>query len=374
MLTIKGGKLVGQQGIASNAYMQIDHGKIVEPNAGKEGPVIHAENYYIAPGFIDPHVHGGIGYRYETDNVEELNQSLLESAKSGVTALCPALGLSTDELTMKKVGILKAHREVMKNQDGVENLGLHIEGPYCDVGNEVKPPDPKQYEKFLEYSDAISRWTLMPELDGAVSFMKALMEKNIYPSLGHCKSDCQCIQEALNLGVRHVTHLYTGMSGVYRDEKGIRRMGLIETALSDERLFAEVLCDGHHLDESMVRFIFKNLGTERFCVASDSHYREIKEGETFESISRVDLVQMKTRSALMSQMPFHEMVRWLYKTVKLSLPEIVQITSHSTAKSLKVENRKGKLQTGYDADVVIFDENINIKCTIARGKIVYNNL
>ncbi len=374
MITITGGKLVSGQNVIDNPGIKIDGTKIVEIGGSAEGVMIDAGDNYVSPGFIDPHVHGGIGYRYETDNVEELNASLLMSAKSGVTSLCPALGLKDDKVTDEKIGILKAHCELVKNVDGVESYGLHIEGPYCDVGNVVTNPEPKNYMQFLKYSDGIKRWTLMPELEGAKEFMQEMLKRNIYPSLGHCNPKYECIQEALDLGIIHVTHLYTGMSGVYRDENAIRRAGLVETALMDERIFAEVLCDGHHLDKVMIKFILKTLGTERFCTASDSHYREIREGETYDTVPRIEKFNLPTRVALMSQMPFNEMIRWLHKEVGISIPEIARISSGSTARALKVDDRKGRIAEGYDADIVIFDEDIDVKFTIARGKTVYNSL
>lgn len=375
MIVIHGGTRISGGSCALNKDIYIQGDKIVNEALGTEEiQTFHVEGLYIAPGFIDIHTHGGIGFRFEEITAEKILQAAAFNTRNGVTTVVPTYEGAQAPLS-KEWEIYDAVYGAMGLKNGPEILGMHFEGPFCSrqyaLGEEVVP-DKTECIKMLNRAKALCRWTVAPEIEGVQEIIEEAGNRNICVSLGHSAATIESVDKAIKNGATQVTHLYSGMNGVYR-ENMVRKPGLIEIAYL-RPLYVEVVCDGAHLDVNILKLIYQIKGADYICIVSDSHYREIGEGETFESVGRIRCLERPGGVALDSAMPYNEMLRILKDEVNIPMTDIVKMASLTPAKAMKIEHRKGKIAAGYDADITVFDDDFNIKLVIARGKVMYNTL
>jgi N-acetylglucosamine-6-phosphate deacetylase len=167
-------------------------------------------------------------------------------------------------------------KKARENQDGPELLGLHLEGPYFSMEQRgaqdprfIKNPDREEYMKILDYSGDIIRWTVAPELEGALEMGRELKSRGVLPSIGHSNAIYEDVQRAFENGFTHVTHLYSGMSMVRRIN-AYRYAGVVESAFLIDDMTVEIIADGKHLPQSLLKLIYKIKGPDRICLVTDS--------------------------------------------------------------------------------------------------------
>jgi N-acetylglucosamine-6-phosphate deacetylase len=387
-LFLRGGRLITPLRVIERGGLLIEGGQINALGEGLEPPrdvkILNLQGNYIAPGFIDIHVHGGGGADVMDGTVEALETISRVHAAGGTTSLlATTLTAPLEEIRKALESIACARRTLLS---GAQVLGAHLEGPYFSMEQRgaqnpayLKNPKPQEYLKLLEdYPGEILRVSAAPELEGALELGRALRDRGILASIGHSSATYDEILAAIEAGYTHVTHLYSGMSGVKR-VAGYRVSGVIEATLLLDELTTEVIADGHHLPPSLLRLILKAKGLERVSLVTDAIAAtgmppgNYTLGE-LEIIVEDGVAKLPDRSAFAGSVAtMNLLVRNMVQNVGLALPEAVKMATLNPARLLKLEGRKGLLAPGADADIVVFDNEINILLTIVGGRIVFRN-
>ncbi|GAB3725967.1 N-acetylglucosamine-6-phosphate deacetylase [Spirosoma lituiforme] len=373
---IRGGTLIIRDGIIEGV-----HERDVEVPGAIE---LNAQGKFVAPGFIDIHVHGGGGHDF-MDGTEEAFLTIAElHARYGTTALVPTT------LTAEKDDLLRTldayEKAKDRNHRGAAFLGIHLEGPYFALSQRgaqdpryIRDPDPAEYEEILAYSSSIVRWSAAPELTGAIEFGRRLRQRGILAAIAHTDAVYADVLEAYENGYTLATHLYSAMSGVTR-RNAFRYAGAIESALLLD-MDVELIADGIHLPPPLLKLVYKIKGADRIALITDAmRAAGMPEGESILG-SRTNglpvlvedgVAKLLDRSSFAGSVATtSQLVRNMIKLADVSLLDAVRMASATPARIMGVDARKGSLVTGKDADLVIFDQDINIDTTIVNGRIVY---
>lgn len=348
--------------------------------------VIDAKGNYISPGFIDIHIHGGGGHDF-MDGTEEAYLKIAEiHAIYGTTAIAPTT------LTCAKADLLKAidlyQSADAKNTKGAQFVGMHLEGPYFALSQSgaqdpryIRNPDVEEYKEVIAYGrDVVKRWSVAPELPGAIEMGKYLKSQGIIAALAHTDAIYEEVVAAVENGYSLATHLYSAMSGVTR-RNTYRYAGAIESAFLIEAMDVEVIGDGIHVPPPLLKLVYKIKGPDRIALITDAmRGAGMPEGESIlgnkenglKVIIENGVAIMADRSSFAGSVATTDrLVRTMVQMADIPLVEAVRMMSRTPATIMGLEGRKGTLTVGNDADVLIFDENINIKTTMINGKVVY---
>lgn len=384
------GRIITPYRMINNGSILVEDGKIADISEGRlpvsECTTIDAKGLYVSPGFIDIHTHGGGGFDFMDGTVEAYLGAAIEHAKHGTTALVPTTVTSTKE-SLKETFEIYKKAKASKNK-GAALLGLHLEGPYFSMEQRgaqdpryIKNPEREEYEEILSWSDDIIRWSAAPELDGAMEFGRFLKEKNILPSIGHSNAIYEEVIEAFENGYTHITHLYSGMSGVRRIN-AYRYAGVIESAFLIDEMTVEIIADGAHLPSSLLKLIYKIKGPDKIALVTDSmRAAGMPEGESIlggirdgqKVIVEDGVAKLPDRTAFAGSVATADrLVRTMINIAQVPLIDAVRMMTTTPAKIMKIDDRKGSIVVGKDADLVIFDEDINIQTTMVEGEVVYS--
>lgn len=392
-IIIKNGKIIFPDEIKENLTLVCENGKITRiSNPGEVVPetgdkVIDAQNRYVSPGFIDIHTHGGGGHDFMDGTVEAYLGAAETHAKHGTTALLPTTLTSTFEELMKTFSIYK--EAVKKNKKGAKFLGLHLEGPYFAYNQRgaqdpkyLRNPEPEEYNKILAASDDIVRWSLAPELPGALDFGKVLASKNILPSIAHSDAIYEEVLDAYHAGFTHVTHLYSAMSSVTR-RNAFRYAGVLEAAYLIDDMTVEIIADGVHLPKSLLQFVYKFKGPDKTALCTDSmRGAGMPDGESIlgsldkgqKVIIEDGVAKLPDRTAFAGSVATTDrLVRNMVDLAEVPLAEAVRMMTLIPARIMHIDRQKGSVKEGKDADFVIFDHHINVSYTILEGNVIYGD-
>jgi N-acetylglucosamine-6-phosphate deacetylase len=372
-----------------NGTVIIENGKILGVHEGNvevpDATEMDAKGQYIAPGFIDIHVHGGGGFDF-MDGTEEAFLKIAElHAQYGTTSLVPTTLTAEKEDLLQTLDVYeKANHQ---NTKGANLLGIHLEGPYFALSQRgaqdpryIRNPDPAEYEEILGHSSSIVRWSAAPELEGAIAFGQRLRQKGILAAIAHTDAFYDDVLAAYENGYSLVTHLYSAMSGVTR-KNAFRYAGVIESAFLLD-LDVEIIGDGIHLPAPLLKLIYKIKGADRTALITDAmRGAGMPEGEStlgslkngLKVIIEDGVAKMPDRTSFAGSVAtFDRLVRNMVNMADVSLLEAVRMASTTPARIMGVDHRKGSLAKGKDADIVIFDENIHVSRTMVGGKVVYS--
>ena len=385
MTIIRNGRVI-RGGAIEAADIAFENGKIVPvPSEVSGAEIIDAAGRYVAPGFVDIHTHGGGGCDFLDNTVDAFLTAAKLHAEHGTTTLLPTATSGTPEET---VGILAVSKEAAEvNVDGADMPGIHFEGPYfspeqCGAQDPemVRAPDPQEYEKILSLSDRILRWSAAPELAGSREFAAALREHGVLPSIGHSNAEYDEVVQALEDGFTHITHLYSCCSTVHR-RNAYRYAGIVESAYLLDGLTVEIIADGVHLPPPLLQQVYRFIGPDRTALVPDSmRGAGMPDGKSvlgkrdngLEVIIEDGVAKLPDRSAFAGSVAFCDrLIRNIVNLADVPIEDAVLMATETPAKILGIKN-KGVLKAGYDADIVIFDRDINICTNIVNGTIVYS--
>jgi N-acetylglucosamine-6-phosphate deacetylase len=383
------GKIITPYRIIDGGTVAFEDGKII--HAGQADfemdgcIIIDAKRNYVSPGFVDLHTHGGGGHDFMDGTCEAFLGAAEMHARHGTTSILPTTLTSTNEELKMTFDVFREARS--KNNKGAQFLGLHLEGPYFAMSQRgaqdpryIRNPQRKEYEEILGWSDDIIRWSIAPELEGAIDFGRALKNRNILPAIAHTDANYEQVLEAFENGYTHVTHLYSGMSGVHR-KNAYRYAGVIESAFLIDDMTVEMIADGCHLPPCLLKLIYKIKGPSRIALITDSlRGAGMPEGESISGsikngqkiIVEDGVAKLLDRSAFAGSVATTDrLVRTVVKQAEIPLTDAIKMMTITPAEIIGADRERGSLAEGKCADIVIFDEDINVKMTVVNGNIIY---
>jgi N-acetylglucosamine-6-phosphate deacetylase len=366
-----------------SAWLAFDAGKITAIGTGQpptETVLIDANGSYLAPGFVDIHVHGGNGADF-LDATPDAFQTISKfHAGGGTTSLAPTAATATyrrfEEMlhtaaVAKTPGrLLPAHLEgphLSKNRAGAQDYSLFSE------------PTAKEIEWIKARASQIGTITVAPELPGALDFIRACAQAGILMSAGHSEAMDEEMQAAVSFGLRKATHLYNAM-GTAKKIGLFRQAGLLEFALGTPELYGELVADGFHVSPTLMRLAYQAKGADRLILVTDALAGAgLPEGAGFRLGNYRCRVGpgygvLEDESALAGSLArMIDLVRNMTTLADVPLHEAVRMASFNPAEALGWAGRIGSLEVGKYADLVLFDDQFRVTCTIAGGEVVYRN-
>jgi N-acetylglucosamine-6-phosphate deacetylase len=352
----------------------------------EDAVAIDALGKYISPGFIDIHIHGGGGNDF-MDETEEAFIGIAEThARFGTTAMVPTTLSATKEAIIKALSLFDTVKDKVHN--GSQLLGVHIEGPYFAMNQRgaqdpryIRDPDPLEYQDIIDHYEGLVRWSVAPELKGALEMGRALTAKGIIAAMAHTDAIYEDVVKAVECGYSLSTHLYSAMSGVTR-KNAFRYAGVIESSLLMDEIDVELICDGIHLPAPLLKLVYKVKGRDKIALITDAmRGAAMPEGESMlgnlhtglKVIIEDGVAKLPDRTSFAGSVATADrLVRTMHRLGEVSMLDAVYMAATTPARIMGVDNRKGSLEPGKDADIVIFDDNVNVSTTMIRGKIVYS--
>ena len=347
--------------------------------------VYDAHGCFVSPGFVDLHVHGGGGFDFLDGTVEAVIGSAKTHLLHGTTTLIPtALSAPLPELYR----FLECFREARSTKQVLPNMpGVHLEGPFVNPQQAgalnpafLLPPTQEHIDAILALCDDVKLVTLAPELPNALTLIDRLVARGIRVSAGHSQASYAQMEQAMQHGVRHVTHLYSAMSSLHRINAH-RVLGLLESAYAFDALSVEIIADGCHLPAELLRLIVKCKPHEQICLVTDAmRGAGLPEGQTvlLGSTAHGVPVLLEQGVAIMpdrscfagSICTAHRCIRTMNKHTALSLPEIIEMMSIHPARVLGMEQEIGSLAIGKRADLCLLNSDISLLGVFVGGEAV----
>lgn len=379
MLTqIINGQILTPQGWLNDGSVLISDGKILEITnsdlAVIGAKVIDAKGMYIVPGFVAMHVHGGGGYDFKQATAEAFEAATKAHLNHGATTIFPTISSSSFATLKQAVSVC----ETKMKEKGSTILGLHIEGPYLNpkmAGNlfakDIKGIDKAEYTELIESTDCIKRWDISPELEGAHEFAQYTRSKGIMTAITHTEAEYGDIKAAYAAGFTHAAHFYNAMPGFHK-RREYKYEGTVESVYLMDNMTVEVIADGRHLPSTIIRLVYKIKGVERTCLVTDALAYAACENPNVDPRFVIEdgVCKLADHSSLAGSLA--TMDKLVQTVVKAGIPfsDAVRMASETPAKLIGVDDRKGSLQKGKDADILIFDSNLNLRAVWSMGNLV----
>ena len=329
---------------------------------------VDAGQRLITPGLIDIHMHGAQGANFNDANPASFATVLGAAAHAGVTSV---LATTATAPIAQLVDCLETAKLWMYEPGGGANLlGVHVEGPYFALSQagaqdpaSLLIPDDGQYEQLLAWHEIIRIFTFAPELPGAQRITQRLGELGIVAAAGHSAAREEDIVPHFPLGLRHFIHIWSGQSTTVR-EGPWRKPGMLEVSLTAEQVTVEMIGDGKHLPPTLMKLAYRSIGADRLCLISDATSGAgLPDGARFR-MGEMEYVVGDGVGMLLDYTAFagsttllNQIVKIVMEQVGVPLVEAVRMASLTPARVIGVDARKGSLEVGKDADVVIFEKD-----------------
>lgn len=370
-----------------------DHYVLIEDEKIKEvGPVSNMPTSFsgevlsypktmtIVPGFIDVHIHGAGGADAMDATPDALNKIAQHLVKEGTTAfLATTMTQSKQaiEAALKNAGEFIHSTENRTGQ--AEIVGIHLEGPFIHPKRKgaqpeefILLPSPSQFDEWQELAqDTIRIVTLAPDQENGIALVKHLAEHGVIASIGHSDANFQDVVAAVEAGASHVTHLFNGMRGLHH-----REPGTAGGALLLKELTVELIADGIHVHPKMIDLVFRLKDLDHAVLITDSmRAKWLPDGESelggqkvFVSDGKATLEDGTLAGSILK---LNHGVKHVMEFANLTLPEVVKLVTMNPAKELGLHDRKGSIEVGKDADLVVLNEKCEPILTICRGEIAF---
>ena len=383
LIQIINGSIFTPQGWIENGSVLIQDNKILEVTncdlAVEGAELVDAKGQFIVPGYVCLHAHGGGGHDF-TECTEEAYRKIVEThMKHGATSIFPTMSSSTFEDIRKGASVC----EKLMGEENSPVLGLHLEGPYLtpkrashEFGDKLCEPNPEDYKSLVESTHCIKRWDASPEVPGALDFARYLKSKGILASITHTEAEYKEVKEAFEAGFTHTAHFYNGMPGFHKCRE-YKYEGTVESVYLVDDMTIELIADGRHLPNTILNLAYKVKGVEKTCLVTaalayagadttkTNHPNIIIDDGVCKSADHENLVgSIATMDVLVKNMV----------KAGVQLEHVLRMASETPARLMNVYDRKGSLEKGKDADVLIIDENQNVRAIWAMGKLVANTL
>ncbi|MDE5980972.1 MAG: N-acetylglucosamine-6-phosphate deacetylase [Bacteroidaceae bacterium] len=386
MLTqIINGRILTPQGWLKNGSIILRDSKILEVTncdlAVIGANLIDAKGMYVVPGGIEMHVHGGGGRDFQEGKEDAFLTAVEAHVKHGTTSIFPTLSSSTVPMIEEAV---KTCDKLMEDPL-TPILGLHLEGHYLNPAKAgaqqpgwIKDPDPNEYIPIVENSRCLKRWDAAPEMPGAIQFGRYCAEKGVLPSIAHTQASYSDVKAAFEAGYRHVTHFYNAMPG-FHNKHEFKYEGTVESVYLIDDMTIECVADGIHVPPTILRMAYKIKGVERMALITDALAVAAADenAQAFDARVIVEdgVAKLSDRSALAGSIATTDrLIKTAVNMAEIPLEDAVRMCSETPSLIMRVNDRKGTLQRDKDADILILDDKLDVRCVWQMGRIVENTL
>ena len=366
---INGGSIIMEDG----RIAEIKNSSNLEPKADHQ---VNAYGMHVVPGGIDLHCHGGGGCDYMEGTPEAFKTAALAHMKYGTTAMFATLSSATLPMMEKACATCS---EVMKEPNS-PIMGLHLEGPYFNprkAGAQmpalIRNPNVAEYHHIVEDYDSVKRWSSAPELPGAIEMGRYLVDKGIVAAIGHTDAELPDVRAAYEAGYSHATHFYNGMPG-FHNVREFKHAGTVEAVYLMEEMTVEMIADGIHVPASILRLVHRIKGVERTALITDALAMTASDSDkAFDPrvIIEDGVCKLSDRSALAGSIAtMDRLIRTAVQQADIPLNDACRMVSETPARIMGIYDRKGSLQRGKDADIIVLDSELNVHAVYAMGKLV----
>lgn len=353
--------------------------------------VINAKGKYVVPGYIELHSHGGIGKSFMSSNIKEYDEIIKYHLKHGVTSIMPTTIRIPNEDLFKILDFYKNYIQNGKYRDCL--VGIHVEGSFISekmIGAQLMslPEKMRKTEfinKFITYvnenKNIVRRVTIAPEIYNSEKIINNLLLNNILISIGHTESMYDQVVWAHKNGATLITHLYSSMNGLKKQE-GIRRPGAIEAGLLEKNLSVELIGDIVHIPKEILELVFSIKNKDEIIFTTDSStLTGYNERYGYLGINQNSPIIEKKKGAAWIKgtnqlaggiLPFDVMVKKVYENTSIKLESLIQMVTENPAKLINKVHEIGSIETGKIANVLILDSHLNIEKVIFNGKEIIN--
>jgi len=384
-------RLIFPDGIRDGLEVVVEQGKIAairppmprlrqtgERVRGKE--VIDLNGNYLAPGFIDLHVHGALGRDAMEASAEAFRSICDYHASGGTTSLLLTTATAPLNEIVKVLQVVRDFRSAIR-----AIAGVHVEGPFISKAKAgaqraefIQDPSPVGVRQLLEYAEVLKRVTLAPELPGALEAIEDFRAHGISVSGGHSDAWDEDTRAAFDRGMRSVTHTFNCMSSARR--RGVYRgAGLLEFALSEPEISCELIADSYHVSLTLMKMLYRAKGPQGICLVTDATAGAgLPEGSQFALFGKNCIVEngvclLADHSALAgSASRMIDLVRVMVRDVNVPLNEAIAMAAENPARAIGLET-KGRLVVGADADLVVLSPLLDVLRTFRCGDVMWSH-
>ena len=358
--------------------LEVNDGKITDilPYGTKEADEDYGEKR-ILPGFIDVHTHGAYGFDTNDAEPEGLRDWMKRIPEEGVTAILPTTVTQMPEVLTEALRNVAA--VVKEGYEGAEILGVHFEGPYLDMEYKgAQPPEAiataavEQFKMYQEAAEGLIKYiTMAPEHDTNFALTRHCRETGVVVSMGHSSATYEQAMLGIANGATSMTHVYNGMTPYHH-----RKPGLVGAAFRVRDIYGEIICDGCHSHLAALNNYFQAKGRDYGIMVSDSlRAKHCPPGGSYQlgghdiEIGEAGLSRLKgTDTIAGSTLNMNKGLKILVEKALVPLDAAINSCTLNPARCLGVDDRKGKLVVGYDADIVVLEDNYDVVQTYCRGK------
>lgn len=374
MKAIVNGTILTPTGEVEGKALAFEHGAIVGilDAAPARAEVIDAAGGYVSPGLVDVHCHGFMGWDASHGSADEIRWMSRQMAKWGTTAWLPTT-MTLDWPVLEKCfgAIRQAMGESMDGGwRGATVLGCHAEGPFINpkkkgaqAGSSIQRPDA---EKLRPWAGVVRLMTVAPEVDGALEFIRAASRMGVTLSMGHTAATAQEALAGIEAGVTHATHTFNAMTPLSH-----REPGAVGAALTDGRVYCELIADTFHVDPMLYPLMARQKGEKLVLITDSIQVAHLPDGAYDQGGQTVIVNGIRLRfpngTIAGSALTMDLAVRNFRRHTGLPLYEVVNMASLYPARSVGVDAKKGSLEPGKDADILITDRDFHVQRTFARG-------
>lgn len=337
----------------------------------KDAELIDGQDMYLSPGFIDIHIHGCFGDDVMDGGEDTINNISKNIVKTGVTSFLPTT------MTMNMDKIKKSLELIKKNKgktDGAEILGAHLEGPF--ISSKFKGAQDEKYilnpsfDEIKEYKDIIKIVTMAPENSGSKDFIEKCRENDIVVSIGHSNATYEEARDAIESGASHITHTYNAMSPLHHRNPGVVGAGMLSCAT------CELIVDNIHVHPAAQEILLRMKGKEKLVLVTDAMRACLMPEGRYdlggqEVIVKEGQARLENGALAGSVLTINTALKNFIENTGTPLADAVRMVTLNPAGVIGVQDRKGSIATGKDADLVIFDKDFNIKMAFVSGNLVY---
>jgi N-acetylglucosamine-6-phosphate deacetylase len=377
-------RLIFPDGIRDGLDVVVEHGKIAaiaaRSLAHRKHEIIDLNGNYLAPGFIDVHVHGALDRDTMEASAEAFRAVCDFHATGGTTSLLLTTATAPVDAIIKVLEVVRDCRPAISAVAGV-----HVEGPFISkvkAGAQctefIEDPSPAAVRQLLEYAEVLKRVTIAPELPKALAAIEAFRAHGISVSGGHSDAWDEDARAAFERGMRSVTHTFNCMSTARH--RGIYRVaGLLEFALSELNISCELIADGHHVSSTLMKMLYRAKGPRGICLVTDATAGAgLPEGSRFELFGKNCIVEdgvgiLADRSALAgSAARMIDLIRMMVREVDVPLNQAIAMATENPAHAIGLET-KGRFIVGADADLVVLSPQLDVVQTFGGGELVWSH-